>query len=143
MRRTASGYNINDMGVVTFDFDSTLSRVDVQDYACDLLSRGYDVWVLTSRYDELHKHLYAKNPTLDDLYEVVDRIGISRDKIRFQCMRPKAEWLYNTNVIFHLDDDSVELNDINIETNTVGVSVLSGNYKSKCERILKNNERKQ
>lgn len=127
--------------VVSFDFDSTLSRVDVQDYAKSLISRGVDVWVLTSRYDELHKHLYPINPTLDDLYEVVDRLGISRNKIRFQCMRPKAEWLFNTRVIWHLDDDYVEINQINRETDTVGISVVSGDYKNKCERLLKNNEK--
>ncbi len=125
-----------DKKIVTFDFDSTLSRTDVQDYAKSLISKGIDVWVLTSRYDELHKHKYKDNPTLDDLYEVTDRLGIPRWKIRFTCMRDKAEYLFGTNVIWHLDDDFIELNLINKETKTIGVSVVGGNYKQKCSRML-------
>ena len=47
--------------LVTFDFDGTLSRNDVQEYALELMSKGVDVWVVTSRYDELHKHRYQIN----------------------------------------------------------------------------------
>ena len=31
--------------IVTFDFDGTLSRKDVQEYAIELIERGIDVWV--------------------------------------------------------------------------------------------------
>ena len=54
--------------IVTFDFDGTLSRADVQEYALELISKGVDVWVVTSRYDELQKHRYQINPTNDDLW---------------------------------------------------------------------------
>jgi hypothetical protein len=128
--------------IVTFDFDSTLSRKDVQDYAFSLINKGIDVWVLTSRYDELHKHKYRHNPTNEDLYKVTDKLKIPRDKIRFTCMRDKAEYLFGTNVIWHLDDDFVELNIINRETNTIGISVLGSNYKSKCNKILGINKKK-
>ena len=57
--------------IVTFDFDGTLSRKDVQEYAIELMKKGIDVWVLTTRYDELHKHRYEPNPTNDDLWEVI------------------------------------------------------------------------
>jgi hypothetical protein len=122
--------------IVTFDFDSTLSRQDVQDYAYSLIKKGFDVWVLTSRYDELHKHKYRHNPTNDDLYKVTDKVGIPRWKIRFTCMRDKAEYLFGTDVIWHLDDDFVELNKINKETKTIGISVIGSEYKSKCNRLL-------
>ena len=122
--------------IVTFDFDSTLSRQDVQDYAYSLIKKGFDVWVLTSRYDELHKHKYRHNPTNDDLYKVTDKLGIPRWKIRFTCMRDKAEYLFGTDVIWHLDDDFVELNNINRETKTIGISVIGSKYKSKCNRLL-------
>lgn len=121
--------------IVTFDFDSTLSRNDVQEYAKELINKGFDVWVLTSRYDELHKHRFKHNPTNSDLYKVTDRLGIPRWKIRFTCMRAKAEYLKDTNVIWHLDDDSFELNMINKETKTTGISVF-GNYKIKCNKLL-------
>jgi len=52
--------------IVTFDFDSTLSQKIVQDFAKSLMLKGVDVYVLTSRYDELHRHRYPLNPTNED-----------------------------------------------------------------------------
>jgi len=43
-----------DKKIVTFDFDATLSRPDVQEYAKELIEKGIDVWVVTARYDDLH-----------------------------------------------------------------------------------------
>ena len=122
--------------IITFDFDSTLSRQDVQDYAHSLIRKGFDVWVLTSRYDELHKHRYAHNPTNEDLYKVTDKLNIPRWKIKFTCMRDKAEYLFGSNVLWHLDDDYVELNNINRETKTIGISVVASSYKAKCNKLL-------
>src|SRR3989304_5862681 len=122
--------------IVTFDFDSTLSRQDVQDYATSPINKGFDAWVLTSRYDELHKHRYRHNPTNEDLYYVTDKLEIPRWKIKFTCMRDKAEYLFGSNVLWHLDDDFVELNNINRETNTIGISVVASSYKSKCNKLL-------
>lgn len=122
--------------IVTFDFDNTLSRKDVQEYAKSLIERGKDVWVLTSRYDELHKHLYTPNPTNEDLYRVTDGLGIPRDKIRFQCMRPKAEYLARTKVCLHIDDDFFELDNINLSTSTRAISVDDSDYIMLCESYL-------
>ena len=57
---------------VSFDFDGTLEFQDVQNYARTLMQSGVDVWVVTTRWDENHKHKYGLNPTLDDLWEVID-----------------------------------------------------------------------
>lgn len=122
--------------IVTFDFDSTLSHKIVQDFAKSLILKGFEVWVLTSRYDEIHKHKYRHNPTNEDLYKVTDRLGIERTKIRFQCMRPKAEYLFGTNVIWHLDDDYVEVNEINSKTDTKGIDVNQKGWKKECKSIL-------
>ena len=122
--------------IVTFDFDSTLSHKIVQQFATELMQKGIDVYVLTSRYDELHKHRYPINPTNEDLYKVTDRLGIERTKIRFQCMRPKAEYLFNTDVIWHLDDDDVEVYDINNLTKTIGIDVTKKGWKKECNQIL-------
>lgn len=124
--------------IVTFDFDGTLSRMDVQEYFLELLERGIDCWVLTSRYDELHKHRYPKNPTNDDLWEIIDELNLPRYKVRFTNMELKATYLEPTDVLFHIDDDFVELNEIMRNTKVTAISVY-GNWKNKCERILKNN----
>lgn len=124
------------MKIVTFDFDSTLSHKIVQDFAKSLILKGFDVFVLTSRYDELHKHKYRVNPTNEDLYNVTDNLGICRTKIRFQCMRDKAEYLFGTNVIWHLDDDIFEVESINRETTTKGIDVTKKGWKKECKTLL-------
>lgn len=123
--------------IVTFDFDQTLSRKDVQEYCKHLLEQGLaEIYVVTSRYDELHKHRYPANPKNDDLYEVTDALGIPRERIRFTCMEKKWTYLKETNVLWHLDDWNVELDEINKHTNTTGISVLGSNWKQKCERLM-------
>lgn len=123
--------------IVSFDFDSTLSRTDVQEYAKELMERGIVVWVVTSRFDELHKHRYPHNPTNDDLWEVVDRLNIPRWQVRFTCMENKSKYLLNTSVVWHLDDDPIELSQMGYDKcKTFGISVNSGNWKAKCERII-------
>jgi len=40
---------INDIKV-SFDFDATLSRYDVEEYATELIQRNIDVYICTSRF---------------------------------------------------------------------------------------------
>jgi hypothetical protein len=132
--------------IVSFDFDKTLSRPDVQEYAKELLSLGVDVWVITARYDDLHKHLYiddyGDNPN-QDLWEVVDKIGIPRWKVKYMNMVPKAFFLKKTNVIWHLDDNITELFDIKTsDVKAIGIQVNSDTWKRKCDKLLGLKKRK-
>ena len=126
--------------IVSFDFDGTLSLPGVQEYAKELMLKGVDVWVITSRFDELHKHLYQQHPTNDDLYSVCDYMGIPLRKIIFTNMELKAEYLANTNVLWHLDDDIVELGAIrDSRLKTKAVSVNCKFWKSECNQIISDN----
>lgn len=129
--------NVSGSLIVSFDFDSTLSRKDVQEYAKELTQRGIDVWVVTSRYDELHKHRYPHNPTNNDLWQVIDELNIPRWKVRFTCMESKSNYLMHTKTVWHLDDDTVELYEMRYnKCQTTGISVNSGSWKQKCERYI-------
>ena len=124
---------------VSFDFDGTLSRPDVQIYAAELVRRGLRVWVVTARYDENHQHRYAANPTNADLWAVTQQVGIPKHQVRFQNMRPKAEYLDWTHFVWHLDDDPVELSQIQHSKlcQVVGIDAFAGGWKAKCERLLR------
>jgi hypothetical protein len=130
---------------VSFDFDSTLSLPKVQDFATSLISRGYDVWVITSRLPDGSDPKYKMKGMWvpidnSDLFEVTDRIGINREQIIFTSHKLKSEVINEMGLdfIFHLDDDWVELNYINRETSTVGLSCFStSGWKQKCEKLLK------
>ena len=41
-------------GKVSFDYDSTLDRKDVQRFAKKLIDAGYEVWIVTSRLSLEH-----------------------------------------------------------------------------------------
>lgn len=124
---------IYDMKKVSFDFDSTLSREDVQDFAQELSYRGFDVWIVTSRARKIGNMDWNA-----DLFYVANRLRIPNDKIVFTEGNMKADFFKeNNDFIFHLDDDSVELNFINKETKVVGISCWKNNsWKEKCLKLI-------
>ena len=129
-------FNILSMKV-SFDFDGTLEFQHVQDYAKELIDKGVEVWVVTTRWDENHKHKYPDNATLDDLWEVVDRLGIPRHQVRFTCMQWKHTYLKGTNFKWHLDDNDAEfkyakLNDCEVPM----VWVEMNGWQDKCDQLL-------
>jgi len=127
---------------VSFDFDSTLDRVQVQDYARSLVNKGYEVWIITSRHPEDTDPKYKVNGAWvpidnSDLFEVSDRVGIKREHIVFTSHELKSEKINELGIpfIFHLDDDWVEINHINRETKTKGVSCFgTSGWKNKCKK---------
>lgn len=121
---------------VTFDFDQTLQRPEVQAYAWKLLDRGVDVWILTARYGELHKHLWKTSPCNKDLYAVADSIGLDRHKILFTNMMPKSSFLKDSCVLWHLDDLQKELAAIKGFTNVCAVDSLSGDWEVICDNLI-------
>ena len=122
---------------VSFDFDCTLSLQRVQNYAKSLIERGFDVWVVTSRYDENHKHLYPKNPTNEDMYSIIDNLGIPRTKIIFTNMKMKDEYFNGTKFLFHIEDDMFEIRSAkNNNCSVPYIFVRDNDWKIDCEKIL-------
>ena len=131
---------------VSFGFDGTLSRKSIQKYAKDLVKLGHEVWITTSRYDSIDK--YSKEEVKDwqienlssawnKLFIVANEIGISRDHIIFTNKESKVPYIKEQNFLWHLDDDSLELNAINRYTNTIGISVVGqSNWIEKCNKLL-------
>ena len=97
---------------VSFDFDSTLSRRDVQEYAKSLVNSNHDVWIVTSRCatePALAKGWWWVEKQNQELYDVADSVGIPRDKIVFTEHVDKIIYLNGKEFVFHLDDDVEEL----------------------------------
>ena len=126
---------------VSFDFDNTLSETKVQEYARELINRGIDVYVVTARYDDPHKHLWPTNTSNEDLYAIVNKLGLPLNRIIFCNMQPKYKWFENTDFIFHLDDDHKEIENLwqAKNTNVIPVNYLGcqkGNWKEYCNNLL-------
>ena len=125
---------------VSFDFDGTLSEPYVQEYARILVEEGIEVWIVTSRFENADKYKeFFGTPTLEynhsDLWQVANEIGISLENIHFTNMTEKSEFLKDRDFIWHLDDDYIENRAIPRDAKIPSISV-SGNWKSKCERLL-------
>jgi len=138
---------------VSFDFDGTLEREDVQEYAKTLIKLGVEVWVVTTRYDSNHQHkwlkaypeaLWAKITSITNgdpnaqLWAVVDKLGIPRYHVRFTCMEYKYKYLDGTKFIWHLDDNPEEFSQAKANNLRVPmVQVEAHNWREVCERLVK------
>ena len=103
----------------SFDFDSTLSRRSVRKLAKEFIDKGYEVHVVTSRYEDTSRYAFIQRGSdfNKDLFRVTDHLGIKRENIHFVNMVSKYKFFQeNPGFLFHLDDDSIEITEINIET---------------------------
>lgn len=128
---------------VSFDFDGTLSRSDVQEFAKSLVNSNYDVWIVTSRI--------ATEPALDkgwhwierqnkELYDVAESVGIKKENIIFTEFVDKIQYLSGKNFIFHIDDDVDELMAIlDSKDSCKPVNVEHDEWEITCKKILQNN----
>lgn len=125
---------------VSFDYDATLSRKDVQEFAKKLVSRGIEVWVVTSRFDDetaKEKAWWWIKDQNNNLFEVTDECGIRRENIKFTNMESKSIFLKDKAFTFHLDDDYIELLDI-LESGDkcLPVNVDHFEWKETCLNVL-------
>lgn len=129
------------MKKVSFDYDNTLDRKDVQEYATKLVGMGIEVWVVTSRFDTetaLNNRWWWIEESNLKLIKEAENCGISKDNIIFTCMEDKSNFLKGKGFIFHLDDDEVELESI-IESgdNCIGINVDDIDWLIQCENKIK------
>lgn len=126
---------------VSFDFDGTLSRKDVQEYAKSLVNSGVEVWIVTSRFDDenaMKKNWHWIKGQNKNLFNVADECGIKLDNIQFTCMESKSIFLKDKGFIFHLDDDVDELMDIlDSKDGCKPVNVDHFDWKNTCGYCLK------
>jgi hypothetical protein len=120
---------------VSIDFDKTLSENNVQNYVKKLLKEGIEVWVTTARFDDEMVKTHSPYHNNDRLWEVVNKLGIPHERVHFTNMDLKADYLDNKDFIFHLDDDTIELEFIE-KTNVVGVNVQELNYNLICDKLI-------
>jgi len=129
---------------VSFDFDGTIETKHIREYAKELVGRGFEVWIVTSRFgdDEKYKRFFQTSINVDltnsDLWEVAKEVGIPNDRVHFTNMCDKWEFFKDKDFVWHLDDDWIENKLILKHTKTKAVdSWGNSSWKQKCERIIK------
>lgn len=119
---------------VSFDFDSTLERADVQEFAKELISEGIEVWICTSRIGKPRESMHRSNNL--DLFKVAKDLKIPKTRIIFTNKDDKYSYLHE-DFLFHLDDDYYELDLIHRKTNVRAISCYgNNNWKNKCRYAL-------
>ena len=128
---------------VSFDFDGTLSRKDVQELAKELIRSGYEVWIVTSRIatePALAKGWWWIERQNQELYDVAEIVGIKRENIVFTEFVDKIEFLKGKEFIFHIDDDVDELMAIlKSKDSCKTVNVEHFEWLETCKKILQDN----
>ena len=126
---------------VSFDFDSTLDMSIIQELAKELVEKGVEVWVVTSRLSD------GEAPSLDwnkDLWKACEYCGISKKNTHFTAYKDKWEFFKDKDFVWHLDDDIIELSMIKDYTNVEPICHFDWglkyggkeNWKEKCLKLL-------
>ena len=127
---------------VSFDYDGTLALPHVEEFAKELVDKGYEVWVVTSRVseDDSILHPWVKPDWNKDLWESCERIGIPENQVKFTSFADKIEFLKDKDYLFHLDDDLYELTAI-METKDSCQPLNVGHFewKENCLEVLNKN----
>lgn len=136
--------------IVSFDFDGTIGhRLDIQNYCLELLLRdNIDVWITTRRYEENIGKL-SKNEQPDEywwnsigdknwieVWELASKLGIKRSNIIFCNMNNKVNFLKDQDFLWHLDDDSLEVEMINESEVTNGICLKDPGWKEYCDYLI-------
>jgi hypothetical protein len=119
------------MKAISFDFDGTLTRSDVQKFASQLISKGNRVCVLTSRLSDTEAPTKEWN---NDLWDVCNSLGIT--EVYFTNGSWKFHYFDKIGIKVHLDDDNQEINKIN-SNKGIGISVWGNNsWENKIRRLI-------
>jgi len=129
---------------VSFDFDGTLTEKHIKEYAFELIERGIEVWIVTSRLTteeytkRFNTNLYYGKLANRDLFDIAKELGIPKNRIYFTNMSDKWRFFQeNPDFIWHLDDDWAETRGILNKAKTKAINSWGNpSWRQKCERIL-------
>ena len=129
---------------VSFDFDGTLSREDVQEFSTSLINDNHEVWIVTSRQnteDALARGHHCVEKQNQQLFDVADKCGILRENIAFTAHQDKIIFLKDKGFLFHLDDDIHELMEIKYGGDPcIPVNVEYFSWKEICLELINKNK---
>lgn len=135
---------------LSFDFDDTLARIDVQAFALLLQEHHPKVeqWIVTSRMSDEAKSAGLSNGlkingSNKDLFNVARAINIPRERIVFTELQWKYTFFKNKDFFIHIDDYDEELRLIRSSTKTFAIDVTLDGWKDKVINLIKMMEKKR
>jgi hypothetical protein len=112
------------MSKVAFDWDGTAEFESVQQVMKELIDAGHEVHIVTTRWDEDHKHRYhwikdAKQEVVDDLHKAIYDLAKKLEiQFHFTNMQFKRNFLAEHKFDWLIDDnweEGIELRDTNVK----------------------------
>lgn len=130
--------------IVSFDYDKTLTEFEVMQFAIELVSRGFDVHIVTARHCDANVHKYLQPLWREnknrDLWRSVEQLGIPKENVHFTEFECKVPFLKELNALFHIDDDELQLHEINLaKIPCKPFSVLDENWQANLINFLAEN----
>jgi len=114
------------MKTVSFDFDGTLQRQDVQDYAMSIKD-CHKLIIVTHRMPFL---------SYRDIFQVAAKIGIPKESIYFVHKSGKVKFFQKHPVALHLDNNYFIVLEIRKKAQVMALDVSSFNWRSEANKIL-------
>lgn len=115
---------------ISFDYDGTLDKPTIKEFAKDLITEGHDVYVITSRAGHHGQNL--------DLSRDVSELKIPFNKVAFTEGDPKVNALEYLEIDIHLDDDWIEVGMINKRKKTKAIRVFGNkNWRKEARKLIK------
>lgn len=99
-------------GTLEDDFDGTLNnqKQEIQKIAKDYISKGYDVYIITKRYDALN-YKEGKGYEHHMVYDIAKKLGIY--SVYFTNREMKSSKIIELGIDIHFEDSDYEVNLIN------------------------------
>lgn len=94
---------------ISFDYDGCLTRSDVQEMAKACIIAGHEVFVTTARWPDPMVFRWNPATSNEDMYQILDSVGIPRTSVIFTGSLTKADFLVQAKVDIHLDDNADQL----------------------------------
>lgn len=115
---------------VSFDFDGTLTKKSVQDFAKKCKEMGLNIWIVTSRY--------PVEGMCQSLFAVAIGLNIPHSQIIFTSGALKKDYFRQfPDFIFHLDDDWIELHEIDLHTDVKAISCFgNSDWEQDCWNLI-------
>ena len=116
------------MKTISFDFDGTLTRPEIQQMAVELKSQGHRTMIITNRYAR------ANN---DIVYKIAGEVGIRDHHIWFCDMIGKNRFIRpGMKIDVHLDDDFIEREMIEAECGVMTVDSTDPEWRQKLLELI-------
>ena len=97
----------------------------------NFISLGFQVYILTSRFDCIRRLKFNDLKPNDDIYQTAEEVGVKPSRIAFTNQEKKWIHLLDTGVHIHIDDDIQVIKDLDYYKNVKGFNCNDKNLEEK------------